>query len=266
VTWVVRLSRYKGGESGSYYITYSEHIIYYLLLPVTMATMRYAIVSRIPIDSPSVYSPYSCHHGDTMASVELSSAVYSPTPEQRQKSPTPITLSYVSSIDGTRNAQPTTRGPVNSTFNSPLQLQTCVRTLTYVLDLELTTDTISGATSSSGYSSAVVSSSEEISVTTAHPNSSDSAIYGCVGLGPRPQCIGQESSHAHHLVNKLTIDASMMSTASDMSFFMEAPMNRPSVTAAKSKGSHKSIARKLKLFRKQLRHLGRSSECHLKSF
>ena len=249
------------------------------------------------IDSPSIYSPYNDCHTNTVHSVELSSAIYSP--ERRhmfmsmRQPPTAASLSRVSAIDGTRcHDNQLETGPVNSTFIN--QARSCVRTLDFTLDINCDLDRVENIgtendldpevnSSSSGYSS---NSSRRSSRSRSHirlpaappssPNTSDSAIYEGDYLGLRPECIGQDFSP--ELVRRYSqirsqgqrsssADLTMMSTDSDASMFMQRPMCRQSIAVAKSKASYKTISRKLKQFSKQFHfhHIGKSSNCSLKT-
>jgi hypothetical protein len=78
-------------------------------------------------------------------------------------------------------------------------------------------------------------------------------------LGVRPPCYGKEASQdkpgpkssyqttqQHH--RKPTVVLRNISISSDITLFMDRPLNRPGIVDLKSKAIHKVISRKLKLF------------------
>ena len=236
-------------------------------------------------DSPSIYSPHSGYHGDTAASLELSSALYSPEAHMNvirlRAPPTPGSLSRVSAIDGSR-IQAEKTGPVNSTFIDVTR--SCVATLDLsepcakILDFECELDEDSERTdasgaendiTSSGYSSGYsrskvnneTDSSQRSKITSEEDVTTDSVVYDL--LGDRPKCVGEEDTTNLQPRNRAKFsDISTMSIDSDTSVFMQAPLCRQSVTANKSKASYKTIGRKLKQFRKQFqRHQNKPETC-----
>ena len=238
-------------------------------------------------DSPSIYSPHSGYHGDTAASLELSSALYSPEAHMNvirlRAPPTPGSLSRVSAIDGSR-IQAEKIGPVNSTFIDGTR--SCVTTLDLsepcakILDFECELDEDSERTDasgaenditssgySSGYSRSKVNSEADIShrskVTSEADVTTDSAVYDLYLLGDRPKCVGEEDTTNLRPRHRAKFsDISTMSIDSDTSVFMQAPLCRQSVTTNKSKASYKTIGRKLKQFRKQFqRHQNKPETC-----
>lgn len=268
-----------------------------------MSAMKHMFLQRV-VDSPSFYSTYSECQVDTMASVDLSSVMYSPDivihhnspvtqspdirsvsierPSHRNDSSTGVTTA--------RNLSVISRPFADRSINNK---QSCIRVLDFT---EYDMDSERGdacsihefndlrqslASYSSGYSSSSSCQSRisKVGFPPAPPCSpcmSDSAIYDVDALGERPDCIGQESSPSHehqiphrqcvhHISRHKLANTSRMSMASDTSAFMHAPLCQAGVTKAKSIASNKTIKRRMKQFSKHFHRIMKSTDHSLKT-
>lgn len=225
----------------------------------------------------SLYVPRRDH---ISASIELSLEVYSPEKYEAfiniQRSPTSISLSRVTSIDGTRRHGNRSRTyPANSTFtNAPM---TCVQTLEFSspsytdTDQDMISSSIRAGvnTSSSGYLSKSDADSSVMRLATPTTESSsnqqtDDDICDCQMLGERPECIGQESSPDK---SKSGSEIKRIVKAEDYqrSLFTRSGLCGLQLSSTKSKSGRKSISRNLKLFRKQFHQLGKAADCSLET-